>query len=56
MLGLLRRTGKDGGGTCSSTHAEHTPTGALVNEDYPQNDRQAAGTATTDTMDGDSGI
>jgi hypothetical protein len=30
--------------------------GALVNENNPQNDRQAAGTATTDTMDGDSGL
>jgi len=28
--------------------------GALVNEDNPQNDRHAAGTATTDTMAGDS--
>jgi hypothetical protein len=29
--------------------------GALVNEDNPQNDRQEAGTATNDMMDGDSG-
>ena len=30
--------------------------GALVNEDNPQNDRQAAGTATPDTRAGDSGL
>ena len=29
---------------------------ALVNEDNPRNDRPAAGTATTDTMEGDSGL